>query len=288
MRQLSYVVAVADEGTFTAAAESCHVTQPTLSQGIASLERELGVDLFHRLPRGVTPTAAGTAILGPAREATAALRAAREAVAAVRGVIAGTLDLVTLPTLAAAPTAGVVGSFRRAHPGVTVRISHLEDPAAAVEALRSGRAELAVTEIGPPRHGFVQVEMGLQRYVAAMAPGSRRRKLVRIDELARMPLVTTPPGTSTRRHLDDACAEAGIEAAIAVETAQRDALVPLVVAGAGAAMLTEELAAQAAAQGAVVAPITPAVTRRIGIVHRDATSSPAAAAMIARVEADPH
>lgn len=277
------MVAVADAGTFTAAADACHVTQPTLSQGIRALERELGADLFHRLPRGVALTAAGEAILGPARDGTAALRAAREAVAAVTGVIAGTLDLATLPTLAAAPTASVVGAFRRAHPGVTVRIAHVEDPDAANEVLRSGRAEVAVTEIDSHRRGLVAVEIGRQRYVVAMPPGSAPRKALRVEALEQMQLVTTPRGTSTRRHLDDACAEAGIEATIAVETAQRDALVPLVVAGAGAAILTDALAAQAAAQGAVVARLTPAVTRRIGIVHRDAALSPAATALIALV-----
>lgn len=277
------MVAVADAGTFTAAADACHVTQPTLSQGIRALERELGADLFHRLPRGVTLTAAGEAILGPARDGTAALRAAREAVAAVTGVIAGTLDLATLPTLAAAPTASVVGAFRRAHPGVTVRIAHVEDPDAANEVLRSGRAEVAVTEIDNHRRGLVAVEIGRQRYVVAMPPGSAPRKALRVEALEQMQLVTTPRGTSTRRHLDDACAEAGIEATIAVETAQRDALVPLVVAGAGAAILTDALAAQAAAQGAVVARLTPAVTRRIGIVHRDAALSPAATTLIALV-----
>lgn len=280
VRQLSYVVAVVDNGTFTAAADACHVTQPTLSQGIAALERELGVQLFNRVRRGVVLTAAGEALLTPARVATGALRTARDAVAAVKGVVSGTLDIVTLPTLAAAPTADIVGAFRRAHPGVTVRISHSEDPDAAADMLAEGRVDLAVTELEEVG-GFVAVEIGTQRYLAVMPPGTRQRKRIGIEALAAMPLVATPPGTSTRRHLDAACAVAGVEADVAVETAQREALVPLVAAGAGAALLPETQALQAGAAGAVVARVVPAVVRRVGILHRRGPLGPAAAAMVA-------
>lgn len=281
VRQLSYVVAVVDHGTFTAAAEASHVTQPTLSQGIAGLERELGVELFHRVRRGVVLTAAGEALLGPARAAVGAIRVAREAVDAVKGLVTGRLDVVTLPTLAAWPTADVVGAFRRTYPGVTVSIAQGEDPAAAVEVLSSGTVELAFTELGRRDPGFAEVDIGTQSYAAVLPPGTRRRERVTIRALAAMALVTTPPGTSTRSHLDEAFAAAGVEAEIAVETAQREAIVPLVVAGAGAALLPDTQAAQAAAAGAVVVPVAPAVSRRVGILHRRGRLGPASAAMVA-------
>ncbi|MBX7161820.1 MAG: LysR family transcriptional regulator [Acidimicrobiia bacterium] len=287
VRQLAYVVAVVDHGTFTAAAEACHVTQPALSQGIAALERELGVELFHRVRRGVVLTAAGEALLGPARTAAGAIRAAHDAVAAVRGVMSGTLDLVTLPTLAAAPTAELVGAFRRAHPGVAVRMAQSEDPATAAEAVASGEVEIAVTELDRAVDDLVAVEIGTQQYSAVLPPGTRRRRQIGIESLAAMPLVATPPGTSTRRHLDDACAAAGVEPEIVVETAQREALVPLVTAGAGAALLPEAQAAQAAAHGAVVARVAPVVARRVGVLHRRAALGPAAAAMVAMVRSGP-
>ena len=86
LRQLSYVVAVADHGGFTRAAEAVHVTQPALSQAVRTLEAELGVELFHRTGRSVVLTAAGEALLGPARRALRDAETARAAVAEVAGL----------------------------------------------------------------------------------------------------------------------------------------------------------------------------------------------------------
>src|SRR5687767_6800104 len=100
LRQLGYVVAVADEGGFTRAARAVHVAQPSLSEGIRTLETELGTALFHRVGRRVTLTAAGIALVAPARQVLRDVAGIRASVDAVRGVVAGHLDLVALPTLA--------------------------------------------------------------------------------------------------------------------------------------------------------------------------------------------
>ena len=68
LRQLGYVVAVVDHGGFTRAAAAMHVAQPSLSQAIRSLEAELGVELFRRIPQGTRLTSAGESLLGPARQ----------------------------------------------------------------------------------------------------------------------------------------------------------------------------------------------------------------------------
>src|SRR6478735_2898683 len=127
LRQVEYVVAVADEGTFTRAAASIPVSQPALSQGIQSLERELGLELFARVGRSVQLTSAGTAFLEPARQLLRDARSAREVVAAVAGLEAGQLDVVCLPTLAVEPMVDLVGRFRRQHPRVSVHIREPED-----------------------------------------------------------------------------------------------------------------------------------------------------------------
>src|SRR5207237_2046820 len=88
--------------------------------------------------------------------------------------------------------------------------------------------------------------------------------------------VTTPRGTSSRRHLDDACAREGIVATIAVETAQREAIVPLVLAGAGAALVPRALADSATPRGARTRECRPPARRRVAIVHRHGRLSPAA------------
>src|SRR4051794_38301016 len=108
VRQLRYALAVVDEGTFTAAAAACFVAQPSLSQAVAALERELGAALFLRLGRRVALTAAGEAFVPAAREALRAIGTVRADVAAVAGVLAGHLDLVALPTLAVDPVTPLV------------------------------------------------------------------------------------------------------------------------------------------------------------------------------------
>src|SRR5476649_635879 len=115
LRQIEYVVAVVDEGSFNKAAASLLVSQPSLSDGIRRLEAEIDVRLFHRLGRSVELTDAGHAFVRPARQLIRDRDAARASVAGVRGLEAGTLDCVALSTLAADPLGGLVGRFRKAY-----------------------------------------------------------------------------------------------------------------------------------------------------------------------------
>lgn len=273
---MEYVLAVVDQGSFTAAAASIPVSQPALSQAVKSLERELGVELFHRLGRSVRLTAAGEAFVGPARALLREAANARVAVADVAGLTAGHLDVVALPTLVVQPLVPLVGAFRSAHPRVTVRITEPED-AADVEALvRSGECELGLGEAGGP--GLEVDVLARQELVAVLPPGAAvpKRGRMPIARFAEFPLLTTPKGTSTRRLVDDALLEAGLPAVVAVETDHREALAPLVVAGAGAALLPEPLADRAVRQGAVMARLAPAVEREVVLVRRPGPLSPAA------------
>jgi DNA-binding transcriptional LysR family regulator len=276
MRQVEYVVGVVDAGTFTAAAGRLHVSQPSLSQGIARLEAELGTPLFHRVGRGAVLSAAGEAFLGPARRMLREARLARESVEAVAELETGTLDLVALPTLAVDPVAVAVGRFRRAHPGVVVRIAEPEAARAVADRVADGRAEIGLTDVLAVGEDLVVEPLVDQELVLVRSPGSDEQP-VRVAALAGIEFVTTPVGTSTRRHLDEALARTATEPTIAVETDQREAIVPLVLNGAGAALLPRALAELAEHRGAVVAPVVPALRRSIALVYRPGALSPAAA-----------
>jgi DNA-binding transcriptional LysR family regulator len=123
LRRLRLFLAVVDEGGFTAAARAQHTAQPGVSLAVRELEQELGTPLLVRSRAGVQLTAAGEALVGPARQALRDVDTAAAAVAAVTGLVAGRLDVASLPTLAADPMADLVGRFRRAHPGVLVRLA---------------------------------------------------------------------------------------------------------------------------------------------------------------------
>jgi LysR family transcriptional regulator, carnitine catabolism transcriptional activator len=283
--QLEYVVSVVDHGSFTAAAEAVGVSQPSLSQGVRALEAELGVELFHRAGRRVRLSAAGQAFVGPARRALRDAATARAAVAEVVGLAAGRLDVVCLPSFAADPVAVLVGLFRRAHPAVTVRIAEPEDPAALVDMVRGGESELGFADL-PLDDDLITVPLEAHDYVAIVPPpadiaASPGEAPLSLRALAAEPLITTPPGTVTRRLVDEALAGVGVTPMIAVETDHREAIAPLVVAGAGLALLPRRLGESARALGAVVREITPRIAREVGIVHRTGPLSPAARAFLA-------
>jgi DNA-binding transcriptional LysR family regulator len=282
IRQLEYVVGVVDAGGFTRAAEALHVTQPALSDGIRRLEAELGLQLFHRVGRRALVSAAGEAFVEPARQVLRDLGVLRTSVAAVAGLTAGTLDVVALPTLAVDPLATLVGSFRHAYPGVVVRVDQPEGPAAVATDVRSGRSEIGLTELPVTEPGLVTRRLTEQELLVVVPPDSplaRRRRITTAD-LASVPLVTSPVGTSTRGLIDAAFAAIDAAPEIVVETDQREAIVPLVIAGAGASILPRPQAEAAAVFGASTVSLSPRLVRSIGLVWRDGPLSPAARAFI--------
>jgi DNA-binding transcriptional LysR family regulator len=165
---------------------------------------------------------------------------------------------------------------------VTVRLAEPEDADAVVEMIRDGRCEIGLAATPLPddlvvRHVFAQ------EILAVCPPGTAldRPGRLAVERLAAMPLVTTPAGTSTRRLVTDALAQASVVPTVAVETGQREAILPLVLAGAGTTFLPPTLAAAAAERGAVVAPLEPEVRRQVALVTRSGPLSPAAEAFVA-------
>jgi DNA-binding MarR family transcriptional regulator len=108
LRQLHYLLAIADQGSFTRAAEQLLVAQPSLSQQIKSLEQELGGPLLERLPKSVRLTAAGKAFLPEARAAVAHAERARRDARSALGLHAGELEVATVTSVA-------FGLLRSAH-----------------------------------------------------------------------------------------------------------------------------------------------------------------------------
>jgi DNA-binding transcriptional LysR family regulator len=281
-RRLRYFLTVAEEGSVTRAAERLHVAQPSLSQALRTFERELGTELFHRVGRGVRLSAAGEALVGPARQILRATDDARSTISGVVELRTGTLEVAALATLAVDPMAGLIGRFREQYPGVQVRMLEPENADGARELVTAGICELAAAHL-PVTGGEITAhplgEQELQFVLPAkLAPSGGRALTAR--ELARTPLVVSPPGTSTRMLLEHALDEVGVTPRIAVETAAREAIVPLVLAGAGAALLPAPLAREAERRGAVVRSAHPKITRTVGLIHRRSPLSAAARAFL--------
>jgi DNA-binding transcriptional LysR family regulator len=278
LRRLRLFLAVVDGGGMTRAAEAEHVSQPSVSQAIRELERELGTPLFHRVGRGVVLTAAGEALVEPARQVLRDVDTGRAAVEAVAGLAGGRLDLGALPTLAADPVAPLVGAFRVAHPGVDIALADPADASELVDLVASGACELGITAEPVDDPGLKSLPLGQQDLLAVLPPGTDASHRMAVTTLAHFPLVAAPRGTTTRGQLEDAFAEARVSPRVAVVTAQREAILPLVLAGAGATLFPRPLAEQAAALGAVVVSLRPRLTRPVHLFHRAGPLSPAAAA----------
>ena len=282
-RRLSYFLAVVDEGSVTRAAQRLHVAQPSLSQSIRGLEAELCAELFHRVGRGLRLSAAGEALVGPARRVLRAADEARDAISGVVELKTGRLEIAALATLAVDPMADLIGRFRDRYPGIEVRV-HEPESADGVRALvRDGTCELGAAHLPLTGGQLISHLLGEQELLFVLPPESiaQADRPLGARELARTPLVVSPPGTSTRILLEQALTAVGVTPEIAVETAAREAIVPLVLAGAGAALLPAPLAREAQRRGATVRSARPKITRTVGLVHRASRLSPTAAAFLA-------
>ena len=149
-RQLEYFVAVAESNSFTAAARSLSIAQPSLSHTIAALERELGVTLFERLPRGVRITEAGGAMLEPARRVLRSFALVHGAARSANDAGYGKITIISNTLWAIEPLVGVVGEFRRLHPAVQFVVAHPERRSDVIEMVRSGAADFGVLDGEPP------------------------------------------------------------------------------------------------------------------------------------------
>jgi DNA-binding transcriptional LysR family regulator len=228
----------------------------------------------------VTP--AGEALVGPARQALRDVETGKAAVAAVAGLEAGRLDVGALPTLAVDPVAPLVGAFRGAHPGVQIVLADPDDAAALAGLVATGACEVGITVEPAPSPGIQTRRLGTQDLLAVLPPGARVSSApLPVAEFARFPLVTAPAGTSTRNQLEEAFAIAGVTPMVAVVAAQRETILPLVLAGAGATLFPRPLAEQAGRLDASVRPLRPHLSRPVYLLHRVGPLSPAAAAFVA-------
>jgi LysR family carnitine catabolism transcriptional activator len=288
-RQLEYFLAVVDHGGITAAATALHVAQPSLSHSIKVLERDLGVELFHRLPRGVRLTAAGSVLIESARRALREMETARALVRDVTGLLAGSLDLVSLPTLALDPLAEVIGRFRRKYPQVRIRLVQSELGDEVRNAVRTGAAELGLADTSDrPFDDLHSVHIGNQELVVTLPPGSDAPPGGRmtVDELLTKDIITGFAGTLVRDLLRKEADQRSAGLNVVVEVGHRESALHLVVAGAGCAVLPRPLARVAALAGAVLCSVDPPLEREIHLLRRPGVLSPAARAFQEELLAD--
>ncbi|HEV3328118.1 MAG TPA: LysR family transcriptional regulator substrate-binding protein, partial [Acidimicrobiales bacterium] len=182
--------------------------------------------------------------------------------------------------LAVDPMAPLLGAFRSCYPAVSITLLDPEDTADVVDLVRTGRCELGLVGEARSTAGLLATPLGAQAFLAVLPPGTPHLEGLGVDDLAAMPLVAPPKGSSSRDLLDSVLAARGHRATVVVESAQREALLPLVLAGAGAALVPTALAEFGRRLGCEVVPLEPPVGRPVTVVRREADLTPAAAAFL--------
>jgi DNA-binding transcriptional LysR family regulator len=243
LRQLEYFVAVADEGSFTRAAELLHVSQPGLSHQILALERELGGPLLERLPRKVRLTPAGRTVLPHARASLAHAERVSSAAKRVSGLATGELHIGTLYSISVRVVPAALLAWRRHYPEVQahlVEFRHTDDLVAAMEA---GQADLAV---GPTPEGWEGPvrEIGAEEFVIAASATSgvpTGRKNISLAELSEYDWIHFTAHSGLSHFLEQACSAAGFQPRVSVRTEQGPSALSLARAGLGLALVPSNI-----------------------------------------------
>lgn len=285
LQQMRYVVAIAELGNFTRAAERCFVVQSALSHQVARLEQELGARLFHRTSRQVRLTAAGEAFLPEARRCLLAADRARAEVAAATGEIRGRLAVGMIPTVAAVDVPTALRTFHDRHPDVRVGMSTGSSDALA-RRVADGRLDMAFLglPVGTEVSNVQDRVLATDRHVAVVAPDHRLAtvKRLRLGRLADETFVDFPAGTPGREQTDQAFTAAGLSRDVAFEVADVHLMAALIRQRLGVALLPAAYATSLAGVATVAVDGAPA--RAEHLVWSRIGPSPAAAAFLDQLD----
>lgn len=279
---MRYVVAVAEERSFTRAAGRCLVVQSALSHQISALEQELGVRLFARTSRRVEITAAGEAFLTQARASLDAAERAIAEAAAADGQIRGALIVGVIPTVTTIDIPAALGQFHRTYPAVRLRLrSGGSDE--LIAAISAGRMDVAVLGLpdSTPLKGVNARVLARERLVAVVAaehPLAGRRRL-RLEDLADEVFVDFPEGTPGRVPSDLAFQTAGVHREVTFEATSTDLILNLVRQGVVIALLPPAVI-PAGSDDLRTIPVTAGPTRIEYLAWSNFNPAPAAQAFL--------
>ena len=236
LQQLQYVLAAIEHGSFSAAAESLHLAQPSLSEQVRRLEAELGVALFQRVGRGLVLTEAGRALRPHAEAALAAVERGREAAAAIRELRGGLAAFGTFGTARTYLGTDLVEDFRASHPDVRVRIVG-QNSSDTVDAIRSGELEAGLVVLPIDDRGLAVRPAMRDEVLYVSTDPERLRKPMTIERLATAPLILSEAswGTldPTRRQLSELAQRAGVAIEPQIDVEDVETALELVARGLG-------------------------------------------------------
>ena len=204
--QLEYLLAVANYGSFSLAAEKCFVTQPSLSMQVKNLEEELGVIVLDRSKKPVLPTDAGLAVIRQAKEAVQAFAMVREVVSDLQNEISGTLRLGVIPTIAPYLLHRFIPDFVRKCPKVELQIREMMT-GDIIRALDRDMLDAAIMAVGTSPEGIREEELFNDRFFAYVSTDHPlcQRSNIRIEDIDVRHLLLLSEGNCLRDQVIELC-----------------------------------------------------------------------------------
>lgn len=287
LRQLEFLCAIADHGSFSKAADACHVTQPTLSAAIKEVEGLLGVQLIERESRGASLTPAGEAALERARiilsDTADLVSAARQAGAP----LSGPFRLGAIPTIAPFLLPRTLKALRRAHPDLKLYLRE-DQTERLLDGLKARTLDAALIALPWDAPGIETMDLGDDEFML-VAPADH--KLVQSAELAASDLadedvLLLEDGHCLRDHALSVCRLPSKRGGADVTATSLPTLVHMVAGGLGVSLLPKLAIDAGVTSGAEVelrAFETPLIGRRIGIAWRTGSPRASEAHMIGEI-----
>lgn len=268
LRQMEILVAAAEAATFSAAAEQLGISQPSLSESIRRIERELGLVLFERTTRSLRLTDDGRKAAAIARELVQDFRRALQRLATSTGQ--GHIAIAALPSVACAAMPQALAAFNRAHPGVTVSLHDVQHER-AMTLLRDGIVDMAVTLKPAPAEDLVfdGIAFDTAYLVCRRDHALARKRQVAWRDLAGHPFVGITRISSVRRLTDAAFVHGDLAVEPRYEVEQVPSAIALVEAGLGITALPSLTFAMFKGRNLAVRPLAdPVMRRHVGFTTR--------------------
>ena len=290
LRQLEFLCAVADHGSFSKAAEACHVTQPTLSAAVKEVEGLLGVQLIERAARGASLTQAGEAASERAR---VILSDTADLVSATRQAgapLSGPFRLGAIPTIAPFLLPRPLKALRRAYPDLKLYLRE-DQTERLLDALRSRQLDAALIALPWESTGIETMDLGDDEFllVAPMGHNLMEQQALSSNDLVDEDVLLLEDGHCLRDHALSVCRLPAQRSGADVTATSLPTLVHMVAGGLGVSLLPKLAADAGVTSGADVelkAFETPMIGRRIGIAWRTGSPRASEAEMIGEVVRD--
>lgn len=276
LKDLRYLVAVADSRHFGRAAQHCFVSQPTLSAQLKKLEDYLGVQLIERQPGNVTLTEAGEQIVARARRILEASDEVVTLARAHRDPLAGRLRVALLPTIGPYLLPRVSQPIRKSLPRLELRLYEFQTTQ-ILEKLTAGGIDVGILALPVELEGLQARELYTEAFTVAVPDQHRlaKRNSVRVEDLKGETLLLLEDGHCLRDQALEVCGRIGLHEKQDFRATSLETLRQMVATGAGVTLLPQ-LAASGAygdARGVVIRPFTrPAPVRHVGAVWRRTTA----------------